>query len=73
MRRTINTKDENGELIVELPKKTVIVDYIKFTEEERDFYDSTYKQNKTKFDKFVGSGTVLRNYHHVFELILRLR
>ena len=43
------------------------------SEEERDFYDCTFNKKKTQFDKFVSSGTVLSNFTHVFEMILRLR
>lgn len=41
--------------------------------EERDFYTSMYTQSRTQFDTYVNRGTVLHNYAHVFDLIMRLR
>jgi DNA repair protein RAD16 len=41
--------------------------------EEKDFYTSMYMQSRTKFDTYVDKGTVLHNYAHVFDLIMRLR
>merc|ERR1719171_2574050 len=41
--------------------------------EERDFYTSMYTQSRTQFDTYVNRGTVLPNYAHVFDLIMRLR
>ncbi|CAJ1333232.1 unnamed protein product [Effrenium voratum] len=41
--------------------------------QERDFYTAMYTQGRTQFDTYVESGTVLHNYAHVFDLIMRLR
>lgn len=41
--------------------------------EEQDFYTSMYTQSRTQFDTYVDKGTVLHNYAHVFDLIMRLR
>jgi len=41
--------------------------------EEKDFYTSMYMQGRTKFDTYVDRGTLLHNYAHVFDLIMRLR
>ncbi|CRG97136.1 DNA repair protein rhp16, putative [Plasmodium gallinaceum] len=45
----------------------------KLTNEEKDFYESLYKQTSTQFDKYVKSNTVLHNYAHIFDLLSRLR
>ena len=39
LRRTKNDKKENGEPIVQLPTKTVIMRDVKFTEDEKFCYD----------------------------------
>lgn len=41
--------------------------------EERDFYKSMYTSMRTQFDTYVHKGTLLHNYAHVFDLIMRLR
>ncbi|CRH02926.1 DNA repair protein rhp16, putative [Plasmodium relictum] len=45
----------------------------KLSNEEKDFYESLYKQTSTQFDKYVKSNTVLHNYAHIFDLLSRLR
>tara|TARA_R110002050_G_scaffold119945_1_gene237862 strand:+ start:356 stop:1012 length:657 start_codon:yes stop_codon:yes gene_type:complete len=46
---------------------------LKFTEQERDFYDSLESGAKTTFNQFVSDGTVLSRYTHVLALLLKLR
>jgi DNA repair protein RAD16 len=46
---------------------------LQLTPEERDFYESLYKQSILKFDTFAKSGTLLHNYAHIFDLLTRLR
>ncbi|GBG24158.1 DNA repair protein RAD16 [Hondaea fermentalgiana] len=58
---------------IKLPPCSVEVRNLKFTEHERDFYESVYKNTRSKFDTYVGKGTVLHNYAHIFELLSRLR
>lgn len=41
--------------------------------EEEDFYKALWDKAKTRFAKFVAVGTVLHNYAHILELLLRLR
>ena len=41
--------------------------------EERDFYESLYKQSMVQFDTYAKSGTLLHNYAHIFDLLTRLR
>ncbi|EUD64639.1 adenosinetriphosphatase [Plasmodium inui San Antonio 1] len=45
----------------------------KLSNEEKDFYESLYKQTSTQFDTYVKSNTVLHNYAHIFDLLSRLR
>ncbi|KJP87577.1 hypothetical protein AK88_02745 [Plasmodium fragile] len=45
----------------------------KLSNEEKDFYESLYKQTSTQFDAYVKSNTVLHNYAHIFDLLSRLR
>ncbi|EWC75068.1 hypothetical protein C923_04255 [Plasmodium falciparum UGT5.1] len=45
----------------------------KLSKEEKDFYESLYKQTSTQFNTYVNSNTVLHNYAHIFDLLSRLR
>ena len=56
-----------------LPSLTIEVTIGEMTPSEFDFYESMYKQTKTKFDTYVDQGVLLNNYAHVFDLIMRLR
>ena len=42
-------------------------------ETEQDFYEALYTQSKAQFSAFVGEGTLLNNYAHIFDLLIRLR
>ncbi len=33
----------------------------------------SWKESRTRFEAFVQSGTVLNNYAHIFELLMRMR
>lgn len=44
-----------------------------FNEEELDFYESLYSDSKTKFLAYVNEGTLLNNYAHIFDLLMKMR
>eukprot|EP01117_Protostelium_nocturnum_P019089 TRINITY_DN8173_c0_g1_i1.p1 TRINITY_DN8173_c0_g1~~TRINITY_DN8173_c0_g1_i1.p1 ORF type:complete len:801 (+),score=290.78 TRINITY_DN8173_c0_g1_i1:82-2484(+) len=66
------TKEEKKEDLC-LPPRLIHVRKDEFDEEENDFYEALYTQSKTTFNNFVEEGTILSNYAHVFDLLLRLR
>jgi DNA repair protein RAD16 len=66
------TKEEKADDLF-LPPRIITIRKDEFDEEENDFYDALYSQSKTRFMGFVKEGTVLNNYAHVFDLLLRLR
>ena len=45
----------------------------KFDEREDDFYEALYTQSQAQFATYVSSGTVVNNYAHIFDLLIRLR
>ncbi len=45
----------------------------KFDEREADFYEALYTQSQAQFDAYVKTGTVVNNYAHIFDLLIRLR
>ena len=44
-----------------------------FDERETDFYEALYTQSQAQFGAYVDTGTVLNNYAHIFDLLIRLR
>mmetsp|Transcript_12990 Transcript_12990/g.39320 ORF Transcript_12990/g.39320 Transcript_12990/m.39320 type:complete len:1245 (-) Transcript_12990:283-4017(-) len=56
-----------------LPPRTVVVRKDRFDEEEEDFYEALYTQSQAAFGSYVQTGTVLNNYAHIFDLLIRLR
>ena len=58
---------------INLPPLTVKIVKIQMRDDERDFYEGIYKQQKLKYDSFAEKGTVLNNYAHIFELLGRMR
>lgn len=73
LRRTKKTQQSNGEMLVDLPERVQKIEFVQLTREERDIYDCLFRKSKTEFDQYVAEGTVLTNYVHVFEILLRLR
>jgi hypothetical protein len=45
----------------------------RFDDREMDFYEALYTQSQAQFGAYVESGTVLHNYAHIFDLLIRLR
>merc|ERR1719353_1333935 len=58
---------------VKLPPLDVHVNFLEIDAVERDFYESVYRQTRSRFDTYVDKGTLLHNYAHIFELLARLR
>ena len=55
------------------PCRTVLLRKDAFDEREMDFYEALYTQSQAQFGAYVESGTVLNNYAHIFDLLIRLR
>ncbi|KAF9071904.1 SNF2 family N-terminal domain-containing protein [Rhodocollybia butyracea] len=72
LRRKKDTKLD-GKVLIDLPTKEVILQRLEFSEEEREIYDAVEKRMQTQFNRFLRAGTVLKNYHQVLVLLLRLR
>ncbi|EKX38257.1 hypothetical protein GUITHDRAFT_77334, partial [Guillardia theta CCMP2712] len=66
------TKLGRAEDIV-LPPKVIILRKDFFDPFESDFYQSLYTQSQTQFNAYVQQGTILNNYAHIFDLLIRLR
>ena len=53
--------------------RTVVLRKDRFDDREMDFYEALYTQSQAQFGTFVQSGTLLQNYAHIFDLLIRLR
>jgi DNA repair protein RAD16 len=58
---------------INLPPLEIKIRRDALSPDEQDFYKSMYTASLTKFDTYVDRGTLLHNYAHVFDLIMRLR
>ncbi|KAG6335342.1 hypothetical protein ID866_3753 [Astraeus odoratus] len=61
----------DGKRLIELPAKTVALEKLAFSPEEREVYQMIEARSQAKFNRFLRAGTVLKNYHQV--MLLRLR
>lgn len=58
---------------ISLPPKLVRIRKDRLDERENDFYEAIYTQSQAQFNTYVSSGTLLNNYAHIFDLLVRLR
>ncbi|KZT61691.1 hypothetical protein CALCODRAFT_479724 [Calocera cornea HHB12733] len=63
----------DGKRLIELPAKKVDTVVLDFSDEERAIYAMVEQKAQAVFNRFLRQGTVLKNYSHVFSLIMRLR
>lgn len=56
-----------------LPPRHVRVRQDRFSEEEREVYESLYRSTARRFNTYMAEGTVLNNYANIFELLMRMR
>jgi len=72
LRRTKN-QQVNNVPIVPLPPRIVNIKKVAFSPQEQQFYQGLWSKSKNKFKEYEKSGSVLQNYAHILELLLRLR
>ncbi|KAH8725824.1 SNF2 family N-terminal domain-containing protein [Phaeosphaeriaceae sp. PMI808] len=73
LRRTKDMKTPDGEALVPLPLRTIDVERIVLSQDERDVYDHIYTRAKSVFAANAEAGTLLKSYTTIFAQILRLR
>mmetsp|Transcript_48689 Transcript_48689/g.58937 ORF Transcript_48689/g.58937 Transcript_48689/m.58937 type:complete len:553 (+) Transcript_48689:458-2116(+) len=69
LRRTKETRAED----MALPPRLVEIKTVALHPIEEDFYNALYTQTKSSFDDYVTDGTLLNNYAHIFDLLIRMR
>jgi hypothetical protein len=73
LRRTKADRGPDGEPIVKLPSKTVMIRDVELTEEERLCYTVLNDAATEIVQKYRRRGELLRNYAHIFALMMRMR
>ncbi|KAH8427201.1 DEAD/DEAH box helicase [Aspergillus melleus] len=73
LRRTKTMKTPEGEPLVPLPRRTITVEEIQLSDQEREIYDYIYTRAKRTFNENVEAGTLLKSFTTIFAQILRLR
>ncbi|OCT45148.1 DNA repair protein rad5 [Cladophialophora carrionii] len=73
LRRTKDMKTPEGEALVPLPAKSIIVEEVELSKTEREVYDLIFTRAKRAFNESVAAGTLLKSYTTIFAQILRLR
>uniref|UniRef100_A0A8H8CFK2 Uncharacterized protein n=1 Tax=Psilocybe cubensis TaxID=181762 RepID=A0A8H8CFK2_PSICU len=63
----------DGRNLIELPEKKIDLVRLEFSEEEREIYNMVEARSQARFNRYLRAGTVLKNYHQVLVLLLRLR
>ena len=69
LRRTKTTRADD----IQLPPRIVVVRQEKLDIKEEDFYQALYTQSQAQFNTYLQTGTVLNNYAHIFDILIRLR
>lgn len=73
LRRTKDMKTPSGEALVPLPPRTIDIDHVELSKEERDVYEHIFNRAKRTFNANVEAGTLMKSYTTIFAQILRLR
>lgn len=73
LRRTKDMKTPDGEALVPLPPRTIEIEEIELSKQEREVYEYIYHRAKRTFNATMEAGTLLKSYTTIFAQILRLR
>jgi DNA repair protein RAD5 len=73
LRRTKDMKTPDGEALVPLPLRTIEVEKIVLSQDERAVYDHIFLRAKDVFSANAEAGTLMKSYTTLFAQILRLR
>ncbi|KAK4690542.1 DNA repair protein RAD5, partial [Lecanoromycetidae sp. Uapishka_2] len=73
LRRTKDMQTPDGQALVPLPPKTIEIDELELSKQEREVYDYIFTRAKRTFNATMEAGTLLKSYTTIFAQILRLR
>jgi SWI/SNF-related matrix-associated actin-dependent regulator of chromatin subfamily A3 len=73
LRRTKESKTQDGRKILSLPPRREELRYLKFNEQEQKIYDHFFNESKAEFNELSDKNEVMKNYVGILQKILRLR
>nr|GAT47839.1 SNF2 family DNA-dependent ATPase [Mycena chlorophos] len=73
LRRTKESKKQDGSRILDLPPRRDELRYLKFDDQEQAIYNQFYDESKAEFDDLADKNEVMKNYVGILQKILRLR
>ena len=73
LRRTKETRAQDGKKILALPPRKDELRYLKFNKEEQEIYDQFFNESKAEFKELSHKNEVMKNYVGILQKILRLR
>ncbi|KAG7893871.1 hypothetical protein KL908_002148 [Ogataea polymorpha] len=73
LRRTKDQKDKDGNLLVSLPSREIIIERLKFNEKEEILYSHLKAKAINVLTENMKAGLVLKNYSSILTHLLRLR
>jgi SNF2 family DNA or RNA helicase len=71
--RRRKTDELDGQPLVELPSRNVVLDKNNFNHDEEIFYRALEQRTQLEVSKFIRAGTFMKNYSCILLLVLRLR
>ena len=73
LRRTKDMKTPDGQALVPLPPRTIDIEELELSKQEKEVYDYIFTRAKRTFNATMEAGTLLKSYTTIFAQILRLR
>lgn len=73
LRRTKESKTQDGKRILNLPPRRDELRYLKFDEQEQGIYNQFFNESKAEFNDLSDKNEVMKNYVGILQKILRLR
>ena len=73
LRRTKESRAEDGQRILSLPPRHDELRLLKFDEEEQSIYNQFFNESKAEFQSLSHKNEVMKNYVGILQKILRLR
>jgi len=73
LRRTKETRAQDGKKILALPPRKDELRYLKFNKQEQEIYDQFFNESKAEFKELSHKNEVMKNYVGILQKILRLR
>lgn len=73
LRRTKESKTQDGKRILNLPPRRDELRYLKFEPTEQVIYDRFFNESKAEFEDLSDKNEVMKNYVGILQKILRLR